>query len=44
MAARLAGIVSRTDILAVFDRTDAEIRTEIMTRVIPGYSQPSSYS
>ena len=41
---RLVGIVSRTDILAVFDRTDAEIRTEIMTQVIPGQSEPSWYS
>ncbi len=41
---RLVGIVSRTDILAVFDRTDAEIRVEIMTQVIPGLSEPSWYS
>jgi CBS domain-containing protein len=41
---RLVGIVSRTDILAVFDRTDAEIRAEIMTQVIPGRSEPSWYS
>jgi CBS domain-containing protein len=41
---RLAGIISRTDILAVFDRTDAEIRDEIMTQVIAGRSEPSQYS
>ena len=41
---RLVGIISRTDILAVFDRTDAEIREEIMTRVIAGRSEPSWYS
>jgi CBS domain-containing protein len=41
---RLVGIVSRTDILAVFDRTDAEIRAEIMTKVIPRQSEPSWYS
>ena len=28
-ADRLAGIVSRTDALAVFDRTDEEIRVEL---------------
>jgi osmotically-inducible protein OsmY len=31
-------------VLAVFDRTDAEIREEIMTRVIAGRSEPSWYS
>jgi len=41
---RLVGIVSRTDILAVFDRTDEAIRAEIMTEVIPGHSEPSWYS
>ena len=41
---RLVGIVSRTDILAVFDRTDEAIRTEIMSQVIPGRSEPSWYS
>jgi CBS domain-containing protein len=43
-AGRLVGILSRTDILAVFDRTDAEIRKEIMTQVIAGRSEPSQYS
>ena len=43
-AGRLVGIISRTDILAVFDRTDAEIREEIMTQVIAGRSEPSQYS
>ena len=41
---RLVGIISRTDILAVFDRTDAEIREEIMTQVIAGRSEPSYYT
>ena len=41
---RLVGIVSRTDILAVFDRTDEDIRMEIMTQVIPGHSEPSWYT
>jgi CBS domain-containing protein len=41
---RLVGIISRTDILAVFDRTDAEIREEIMIQAIAGRSQPSWYS
>ena len=41
---RLVGIISRTDILAVFDRTDTEIREEIMTQVIAGRSEPSYYS
>jgi len=40
----LVGIVSRTDILAVFDRTDSEIRAQIMTEVIPGRSEPTWYS
>ena len=41
---RLVGIISRTDILAVFDRADAEIREEIMREVIAGRSEPSWYS
>ncbi|MGH3237693.1 MAG: CBS domain-containing protein [Streptosporangiaceae bacterium] len=40
----LVGIISRTDVLAVFDRTDEEIRAEIMSQVIPGRSEPSWYS
>jgi CBS domain-containing protein len=43
-AGRLAGIISRSDVLAVFDRTDAEIREEIMSQVIMGRSEPSWYS
>ena len=43
-AGRLVGIISRSDVLAIFDRTDAEIREEIMTRVIAGRSEPSQYS
>jgi CBS domain-containing protein len=41
---RLVGIISRTDILAVFDRTDAAIREDILTQVIAGCSEPSHYS
>ena len=43
-AGRLAGIISRSDVLAIFDRTDAEIREEIMSQVITGRSEPSWYS
>jgi CBS domain-containing protein len=43
-AGRLVGIISRSDVLAVFDRTDAEIREEIMSQVIIGRSEPSWYS
>jgi len=43
-AGRPIGIISRTDVLAVFDRTDAEIREEIMSQVIAGRSEPSWYS
>jgi CBS domain-containing protein len=43
-AGRPIGIISRTDVLAVFDRTDAEIREEIMGQVITGRSEPSWYS
>jgi CBS domain-containing protein len=41
---RLVGIISRTDVLAVFNRPDAEIRAEIMSQVIAGRSEPSRYS
>jgi CBS domain-containing protein len=40
---RLIGIVSRTDLLAVFDRPDEEIRLEITDQVIPRLSEPSWY-
>ena len=43
-AGRLAGIISRTDVLAVFDRPDEEIRLEIISQVIPALSEPSWYS
>jgi CBS domain-containing protein len=43
-AGRPIGIISRTDVLAVFDRTDAAIREEIMSQVITGRSEPSLYS
>jgi CBS domain-containing protein len=42
-AGRLVGIISRSDVLAIFDRTDAEIREEIMSQVT-GRSEPSWYS
>ena len=42
-AGRLAGIISRADVLAVFDRPDEEIRAEI-SQVIPRLSGPSWYS
>ena len=42
-AGRLAGIISRTDVLAVFDRPDEEIRIEITGQVIPRLSEPSWY-
>lgn len=41
---RPVGMISRTDVLAVFDRPDAEIREEIIGRVIPDCSEPSWYS
>lgn len=41
---RLTGIVSRTDVLAVFDRPDEEIRVEIIGQMIPRLSEPSWYS
>jgi CBS-domain-containing membrane protein len=41
---RLTGIVSRTDVLAIFDRPDTEIRQEILSQVISGRSEPSWYS
>jgi hypothetical protein len=40
----LVGIISRSDVLAVFSRTDAEIRQEVMSEVIAGRSEPSWYS
>jgi CBS domain-containing protein len=43
-AGRPIGIISRTDVLAVFDRADAEIREEVMSQVMTGSSEPSWYS
>jgi CBS domain-containing protein len=43
-ASRVVGIISRTDVLAVFDRPDEEIRREITGDVIPRLSEPSWYS
>lgn len=42
-AGHLVGIISRTDVLAVFDRTDEDIRVEITRHVIPRLSEPSFY-
>jgi CBS domain-containing protein len=42
-AGHLVGIISRTDALAVFDRTDEDIRVEITRQVIPRLSEPSFY-
>jgi CBS-domain-containing membrane protein len=42
-AGHLMGIISRTDVLAVFDRPDEEIRVEITSQVIPRLSEPSWY-
>jgi CBS domain-containing protein len=41
---RLVGVVGRTDVLAVFDRPDEEIRLEITGQVIPRLSEPSWYA
>ena len=41
---QLAGVVSRTDVLAVFDRPDEEIRLEVIGQVIPRLSEPTWYS
>ena len=43
-AGRVVGTISRTDVLAVFDRHDEEIRREIVGEVIPRLSEPSWYS
>jgi CBS domain-containing protein len=43
-AGRLTGIISRTDVLAVYDRLDEDIRVEIISQVIPRLSEPSWYS
>jgi CBS domain-containing protein len=43
-AGRLVGVISRVDVLAVFDRLDEEIRTQIINQVIPRLSEPSWYS
>jgi CBS domain-containing protein len=41
---RLVGIISRADVLGVFDRSDDEIRVEITSQVLPRLSEPSRYS
>jgi len=41
---RLVGIISRVNVLAVFDRLDEEIRAEVISQVIPRLSEPSLYS
>jgi len=40
---RLIGIVSQSDVLAVYGRPDEEIRVEIVGQVIPRLSEPSWY-
>jgi CBS domain-containing protein len=35
-AGHLTGIISRVDVLSVFDRTDGEIRHEVTQQVLPG--------
>jgi CBS domain-containing protein len=40
---RLVGIVTQADVLAVYGRTDEEIRAEIVGQVIPRLSEPSWY-
>ena len=44
-AGHLLGIVSRTDVLAVFNRPDEEIRDEILHRVLPAaaVSKPAEF-
>jgi CBS-domain-containing membrane protein len=41
---RPVGIISRTDVLAVFDRPDEEIREEIVSQVIKSRSEPGRYT
>ncbi len=43
-AGRPVGIICRSDVLAVFDRLDEEIRAEITGQVIPRLSEPGQYS
>ena len=43
-AGRLVGVISQSDVLAVFERLDEEIRVEITGQVIPRLSEPSQYS
>ncbi len=40
---RLVGVISRTDVLAVYDRPDHEIRMEIVQDVIPKITEPSQF-
>ena len=41
---RIAGVVSRSDLLQVFLRTDEDLREEVLTSVIPSVLVPSSDS
>jgi CBS domain-containing protein len=40
---RLVGVVSQSDVLAVYGRADEEVRAEIIGQVIPRLSEPSWY-
>jgi len=42
-AGRLTGIISRSDVLAVYDRLDEDLRVEIISQVIPGFPAPGWY-
>ncbi len=43
-ARRLLGIISRVDVLAVFSRPDADVRDEIMRRVLPGIGPAAAHA
>jgi CBS domain-containing protein len=40
---RLIGIISRTDVLAAFDRPDTDIRLEVVQHAIPLVAEPSQF-
>ena len=39
---KIAGLVSRSDLLQVFLRTDEDLRDEVLTAVIPSVLMPTS--
>jgi CBS domain-containing protein len=43
-AGRLLGIISRVDVLTVFSRPDADVRDEIMRRVLPGIGPAAAHA